>query len=390
MFCCPPVMLSFLIFLFNRDLEPHLDQTQHLPIYDSPCDALHQFAVRNGIEVLGQIGINHVGVAAAQKLVYFPDGVLRAPFRSIAKGIGIEVRLEDRLQHQFGSGLYHPVPNRRNAERPFPTPGLRDHHPSHWLWLVRLSAQFFPDTRQPLLHSRDSISRNVWSSTPGAPALAFRQLVSVTENDLPTDLVVEQVEAVGRFCLRFEVQLSLKSPDLIRCCQAHRQSPLLVFFQSTSEVRALPSPGITRLPRYYDPFRRPVPAGILFRCRWRRALHRTGPPPITQITLPACRAHYPGGPNRCTCRLLPCPRGLPRISGGSASTTSLLRPAQASLALRPTSLLAHHTWALLRGFDPASLPADSPVSYQVLPTTTWVGPSPTSDLRDWGALRNTG
>src|SRR5882724_11465673 len=24
-----------------------------------------------------------------------------------------------------------------------------------------------------------------------------------------------------------------------------------------------------------------------------------GSPPITQITFPACRAHYPGGPNRC-------------------------------------------------------------------------------------------
>src|SRR6266436_7574682 len=35
------------------------------------------------------------------------------------------------------------------------------------------------------------------------------------------------------------------------------------------------------------------------------------------------------------CRFLPCPRGLPRLTGGSASTTSLSRPAQASLALRP-------------------------------------------------------
>src|ERR1700733_5372698 len=40
------------------------------------------------------------------------------------------------------------------------------------------------------------------------------------------------------------------------------------------------------------------------------------------------------------CRFLPCPRGLPRLTGGSASTTSLSRPAQASLALRPARLLA--------------------------------------------------
>src|SRR5580704_7788669 len=40
------------------------------------------------------------------------------------------------------------------------------------------------------------------------------------------------------------------------------------------------------------------------------------------------------------CRFLPCSRGLPRLTGGSASTTSLSRPAQASLALRPARSLA--------------------------------------------------
>ena len=65
-----------------------------------------------------------------------------------------------------------------------------------------------------------------------------------------------------------------------------------------------------------------------------------GYPAITQITFLACCAHYPGGSNRCACRFLPCPCCLPRLTGGSASTTSLLRPAQASLALRPARLLA--------------------------------------------------
>ena len=135
------------------------------------------------------------------------------------------------------------------------------------------------------------------------------------------------------------------------------------------------------------PFPSPSPGRHPFRRRWSATSTVLGLPQITHTTFSACRAHYPGGPDRCTCRLLPCPRGLPRISGGSASATSLSRPAQASLTLRPTSSLAHHTWALLRGFDPTSHPIESLVSYQVLPTTTWVGPSPTRDLRRWGALR---
>src|SRR3954447_21900385 len=60
---------------------------------------------------------------------------------------------------------------------------------------------------------------------------------------------------------------------------------------------------------------------------------------MTRPTLPTCRAHYPDGPDRCACRLLPRLRGLPRNSGGSASATSLARPAQASLTLRPVRLL---------------------------------------------------
>src|SRR5204863_2582997 len=41
------------------------------------------------------------------------------------------------------------------------------------------------------------------------------------------------------------------------------------------------------------------------------------------------------------CRFLPHSCGLPRLTGGSASTTSLSGPAQASLALRPAGSLAH-------------------------------------------------
>ena len=68
-----------------------------------------------------------------------------------------------------------------------------------------------------------------------------------------------------------------------------------------------------------------------------------GSPPITRITIPTCRVHYPGGPNKCMCRLLPCRRGLPHFGGGSASALTLSRHSQASLALRPAGSLDHPT-----------------------------------------------
>ena len=47
---------------------------------------------------------------------------------------------------------------------------------------------------------------------------------------------------------------------------------------------------------------------------------------------------------------------LPRFQGGSASATSLSRPAQASLALRPAGLLAHLTVDFVTRLRPAQLP----------------------------------
>src|SRR5262249_28381005 len=62
---------------------------------------------------------------------------------------------------------------------------------------------------------------------------------------------------VSRLVLRLAIQLDLKFPYLTRCCQTHRQSPLLPSFTSTPEVRALSSAGITRPHRSYSPLRLP-------------------------------------------------------------------------------------------------------------------------------------
>ena len=86
--------------------------------------------------------------------MHFLDRILRAPLRPVAIGMRIEVRLKDRFQHQLGGGLHHPVPDGRDAERPLAAAGLRDHHPPHRLWLIRLRNEVLPDAVQPLLQPR--------------------------------------------------------------------------------------------------------------------------------------------------------------------------------------------------------------------------------------------
>src|SRR6516164_3546742 len=59
---------------------------------------------------------------------------------------------------------------------------------------------------------------------PGA-RIGASQPIGVVQDVLATNLIVEHVEAESRLRLRLTIELSLKGPDLIWCCQAHRQSP---------------------------------------------------------------------------------------------------------------------------------------------------------------------
>ncbi len=280
---------------FHRRLEPLLDQPQHVGINNTAGNRLHQLPVWDGIEILAQIGIDHIGVTPPKQGQHQLDRLGRTASRPIAVRRRFQVRLEDRLQHQLRRSLHHPVPNRWNAEWPLAAAGLRDHHPSHRLALIRLRTQLLTQPDQPVLQPcrLDLLERR--SVHPWRTFVGTRQVIRVAQDVRPPDLVVAQVEPETRLGLRLAIELSLQSPDRFRCCQAHRQSPHLVCFENVPEVRVLPSTGITRLQRYYDPVRlphRPAPhsaveAATLVAC---------GSPPLARSPVSTCCAHYPGGP----------------------------------------------------------------------------------------------
>src|SRR3954465_5861662 len=120
---------------------------------------------------------------------------------------------------------------------------------------------------------------------------------------------------------------------------------------------------MTRPPRSYGPLRRPSdpPPG-----------RRRGSPPPVETGLPRCPAspfqravpRTPADRDGCLCRLLPRSHGLPRFPGGSASASSLSRPAQASRALRPAGLLNRPRRPLSRGSSSVSCPTKPLVSYR--------------------------
>src|SRR2546425_2096051 len=119
------------------------------------------------------------------------------------------------------------------------------------------------------------------------------------------------------------------------------------------------------------------------------------PPPISTLLLDAALFHAPlrrprplrferlrvGGEGKTDANLT----NFLSTCSASASTTSLSRPAQASLALRPARLLTHHVGFVTR-LRSNRLPGQIARQLPCQPTTTWVAPSSTGDLRRWGAL----
>ncbi len=52
---------SILIPFLDWSLQPHLDQPEDVPVRDAHGDQLEKFGMRNGIEVLGQVSVHHIG-----------------------------------------------------------------------------------------------------------------------------------------------------------------------------------------------------------------------------------------------------------------------------------------------------------------------------------------
>ena len=109
------------------------------------------------------------------------------------------------------------------------------------------------------------------------------------------------------------------------------------------ELRSLPSTGVTRLPRYYEPLRHPRAPGLsLAGVRLVIPDHALGLPVFRASSLCTCRRHYPGAASGRTASLMhPAVSAFPERVVGSACASSVSRIAQRSLTLRPAHLRGH-------------------------------------------------
>src|SRR5262245_31520543 len=109
------------------------------------------------------------------------------------------------------------------------------------------------------------------------------------------------------------------------------------------ELRSLPSTGVTRLPRYYEPLRHPrAPSLSLTGFRLVIADHALGLPVLRALSLCTCCRHYPGTATGGIASLIhPVVSAFPDMAVRSACASSFSRLARRSLALRPAHSRGH-------------------------------------------------
>ena len=117
---------------------------------------------------------------------------------------------------------------------------------------------------------------------------------------------------------------------------------------------------------------------------------RDGSPPLTRITLPTCRAPYPGGSRRVPVSIaspLTRPSPFPRRVGIRIVTfeasSGFTRVTARWIAQPPKA-------AFVTRLRPGQLPGQAARQLPDQSTTLWVEPSSTGDTRRRGALGNVG
>ncbi len=313
----PPPLV---ILLHHRAPQPQANEPQHRAVGKPPFELLHQAPVIDGVEVARQIRIVHRRPAGLQRRLHLVERLMRVPPRTEAEGAALEVRLEDRFNHQQHRRLCHAVPHRRNAQRAEPTIRLGNVDAAHRLRAIRPRPQRLRKVVEKCGHAArprlDSIQRDTIDTrrTVICPHPPPRRLQDVA----PVDTVHQGVEPKPRVLLRLATQFPAQQGDTYRQVGlGHKalgfpvrdratiaQAAVPFVARNMREVRPLRSTGITPLPHYYEPVRLPAAAAPRLWIPMARCQHPSAPRRVSQDPSLLCRRApsplTPGSPMRAS------------------------------------------------------------------------------------------
>jgi site-specific DNA recombinase len=190
----------------HRCFEPHFEKMQNGPVRNPLRHYGQELCVRNGVEVLGYIGIDDLCIPAVEGIGNVIDRIVGRLLRPVPVGAVTKIRLEDRLNDQLHGHLRHPVADGRDPQCTLAAVCLGDHHPSDRLGCVALALQCLLQLRYEsglpfcALYGRKGNTVNT-----GAAFVGPHQAIGVTEDVSPIHLVIECVEAKGRLLLGLTV-----------------------------------------------------------------------------------------------------------------------------------------------------------------------------------------
>ena len=138
---------------------------------------------------------------------------------------------------------------------------------------------------------------------------------------------IQLSDKTSSFRVRRPLQFSEHVAELIGCPISRSFTTYCVCL----ELRSLPSTGVTRLQRYYEPLRHPTAPGLsLAGVRLAIAGRALGSPVLRALSLCACCRQYPGvAAGRCLRSSHPAVSAFPEIAVGSACTSTFSRSHEA-------------------------------------------------------------
>ena len=130
-----------LVILFDdRAPQPQPNQPQHRVVRKAPRELGPQSSVVHGVDVARQVRVIHLRPSGLERRLYGVERSMRVPPRTESEGAALEVRLEDRFDHQEHRHWGDAVAHRRNPQRPHPAIRLGNIDAAHRLRAIRPSA----------------------------------------------------------------------------------------------------------------------------------------------------------------------------------------------------------------------------------------------------------
>jgi len=194
-----------IVGFFYGALQPHLDQMQYTPIANASRKRAHQFGVRNAPEVVRQVGVDDFRMTVEQQLLHLDHRLLGVSPRAIGVLLWWKIGFEDRIEHQHRCGHAHPIAQGRDAQRPKLAVSLRDIHSPDRVRSVPLLLERKRQFAKPPLHPIRLDIRKFLLVHTGRALVRAALRPGVSQNVFAVDLVVQRVEAITGFCLRFRV-----------------------------------------------------------------------------------------------------------------------------------------------------------------------------------------